>query len=79
MSKKDILRKIEISLVTLACLTALLMLLFEPLLGSAAASSNLLLFRITTYYLPFLISIFLTIQMRFFLNTRTTSEAVSQH
>ena len=41
-------------------------LLYRPLLGDALASSSLLFFRITTYYLPFLISIFvfLAVQMR---------------
>ena len=41
-------------------------IMYHGLLGTALASSSLILFRITTYYLPFLISIFnfLNIQMQ---------------
>ena len=41
-------------------------LIYAPLLGDALASSSLLMFRITTHYLPFIISalVFIIIQLR---------------
>ena len=54
-------------------------LMFNPLMGNARTASSLLLFRIATYYFPFLVSVivFLLIQIR--LLARGSSGEAKKH
>lgn len=52
---------------------AVFFLIYNPLLGSALTAASLLLFRISTYYFPFIVSVvtFMIVQIRLLLNTQS--------